>query len=97
MAKRAHQILKKGKARDEKNEESLHKVRISSKKLRYALEFFKVYMKKERNKATLAPIEKFQDCLGSLNDAAVSQILLNLLQGRLPKESDPAAIGMVVG
>ncbi len=97
LAKRVRQVLKRGKARDERNEESLHELRISGKKLRYALEFFRAFMKKDDAKEAIGLTKELQDCLGSLNDAAVSRGLLQALRERFPKESDPEALGMVLG
>ncbi len=97
LAKRARQFLKRGKQRDEAIEDSLHELRISGKKLRYALEFFRAFMKKERAKAAIGLTKELQDCLGSLNDAAVSKGLLDSLRERYPDEADPVALGMVLG
>ncbi len=97
LAKRARQVLKRGKARDEAVEESLHELRISGKKLRYALEFFRAFMKKGEAKAAIGLTKELQDCLGSLNDAAVSKALLDNLAARFPDEVDQRALGIVLG
>ncbi|MEQ8650857.1 MAG: CHAD domain-containing protein [Kiloniellales bacterium] len=97
LAKRARQVLKRGKERDEEVEESLHELRISGKKLRYALEFFRAFMKKEDAKAAIRLTKELQDCLGSLNDAAVSKGLLESLATRFPDEVEPRALGIVLG
>ncbi len=97
LSKRARQVMKRGKARDEAVEESLHQLRISGKKLRYALEFFRTFMKKDASKEAIGLTKELQDCLGSLNDAAVSRKLLRDLRDRFPDDADPTAIGMVHG
>ncbi len=97
LAARAVSLLKKGKKRDETVEESLHDLRISGKKLRYALEFLRVYLDKDQAKQTVSLTKELQDCLGSLNDAAVSRGLLKELQERHPKAVEPRALGLVLG
>lgn len=97
LSKRARQVLKRGKQRDEEIEDSLHELRISGKKLRYALEFFRAFMKKEEAKAAIGITKELQDCLGSLNDAAVSKGLLESLAEHHPGEVEPRALGIVLG
>ncbi len=97
LAARAASVLKKGKQRDETVEESLHELRISGKKLRYALEFFRAYLKREQAKQCVALTKELQDCLGSLNDAAVSRSLLQDLQRRYPKAVNVRTLGLILG
>ncbi len=97
LAKRARQVLKRGKARDEAVEDSLHELRISGKKLRYALEFFRDFLKKGQAKAAIGLTKELQDCLGSLNDAAVSKSLLETLATRFPEKVDTRAVGILLG
>lgn len=97
LAARAVNLLKKGKQRDESVEESLHQLRISGKKLRYALEFFRVYLKKDQAKRLVGLTKELQDCLGSLNDAAVSRGLLEELRQRSPKAMEPRSHGLILG
>ncbi len=49
-------------------DEFFHKMRISFKKLRYNLEFFKQFFPKSLFKKTLKRYKKMQDYLGNLND-----------------------------
>ncbi|GAB5470816.1 MAG: inorganic triphosphatase [Rhodospirillales bacterium] len=96
VAKRAKQVLKRGKEQDPEVEETLHDLRIAGKKMRYALEFFRDVMKEGAREAiTLS--KSLQDCLGSLNDAAVSRGLLDSLQERYRKDIDGKATGLVLG
>jgi len=97
LGKRVKQLMKRGRKRDEAVAESLHALRIAGKKLRYATEFFRGILKKSESKEVIAAIKELQDCLGSLNDAAVSQTLLAELEAKEPKKLSPRALGLVLG
>jgi CHAD domain-containing protein len=66
---------------DNFNEEALHDLRLSAKRMRYALEFFKGY-----NPTRLTPMINFfkslQDCLGELHDIDVQ---LPIIEARLAR------------
>jgi len=97
LGRRTRQLLKRGRRRNEADEESLHALRIAGKKLRYAVEFFRSLLPKGEAKAALEVLRALQDCLGSLNDAAVGKRLLAEagVSGRGAAES--RALGIIVG
>lgn len=97
LARRSKSVLKRARERDEAVEESLHQLRIAGKKVRYALEFFRPYVKKDLAKEALGLTKQLQDCLGALNDAAVSRRLLDEVGARFPEEVAPRAVGLVLG
>jgi triphosphatase len=76
LRRRWKKILKIGKHLDKLDAEGRHKLRIQSKKLRYATEFFATIF--PGNKSTrrrnrfVARLEQLQDALGDLNDIAVN-------------------------
>ena len=74
---RWRKVCKKGKALAELDARSRHKLRIQTKKLRYAVEFFaSVFASKramKRRKRLLPALERLQDGLGDLNDIAVHE------------------------
>jgi triphosphatase len=97
LARRARQVLKRGRRRDEADEDSLHALRIAGKKLRYALEFFRALLPKAEAKAALEALRQLQDCLGSLNDAAVGRRLLAEAGAAGHRPDEARALGIVVG
>ncbi len=97
LAHRSRQLLKRGRRRDEADEDSLHALRIAGKKLRYAVEFFRTLLPKGQAKAALDSLRALQDCLGSLNDAAVGQRLLAGMGESSRKPTEAKALGIVVG
>ena len=70
-------MRKKGKALAKLDARSRHQLRIQTKKLRYAAEFFaRLFSNKrmvKRRKRFLAALERLQDGLGDLNDIAVHE------------------------
>lgn len=97
LARRARQLLKRGRRRDEADEDSLHALRIAGKKLRYAVEFFRDLLPKGQAKAALESLRALQDCLGTLNDAAVGKKLLGDLGPGGRKAAEARALGIIVG
>jgi len=97
LAQRIAQVLRRGRKRDEADEASLHRLRIAGKKLRYAIEFFRSLLPKARVKSALAALKQLQDCLGSLNDAAVGHRLLAAASETAPRPLEARALGLVVG
>lgn len=61
-------------------DEELHRLRISGKKFRYLLEFFKSFYDEEQMSLFLKYMKKLQDNLGAFNDLSVQQ---NMLGGEL--------------
>ena len=77
LTRRWRKVRKKGKALAKLDARSRHKLRIQTKKLRYAGEFFaRLFSNKrmvKRRKRFLAALERLQDGLGDLNDIAVHE------------------------
>lgn len=97
LARRARQLLKRGKQRDEGDESSLHALRIAGKKLRYAVEFFRSLLPKGEAKAALESLRALQDCLGTLNDAAVGSRLLAQAGVAGATAGEARALGIIAG
>ena len=97
LAKRARQVLTSGRERDEDDAESLHRLRIACKKLRYALEFAASLLAKGDVKPALKGLKSLQECLGSLNDAAVTRRLLDEAASAGQGRPDARAAGLVTG
>jgi len=67
--------------------EDRHKVRITAKKLRYAMEFFyNLYPSKEIGKF-IKKLSKLQDSLGKMNDISVTGVLLGSISKTNPSAS----------
>src|SRR5215468_919897 len=77
LTRRWRKVRKKGKVLSKLDAHSRHKLRIQTKKLRYAVEFFgSLFSNKgavKRRKRFLAALERLQDGLGDLNDIAVHE------------------------
>lgn len=79
-----------------------HRLRVQLKKLRYACEFFRGAFPERRARARrfLARLKDLQDALGTLNDFATAERLLEEIleqQGRHPGRSLVGAAGFVAG
>ncbi len=99
---RRHRALRKfgGKRAHAMPESDLHRLRILAKKLRYAVEFYRSLYPPKPVRRFLDSLIGIQDCLGAINDAAVSRGLLHQIEERLAPESasDAArAVGLVLG
>lgn len=97
LAKRARQVLKHGRQRNDGDAASLHRLRIAGKKLRYALEFARPLLKKGELDKALEHLKALQACLGSLNDAAVGERLMARAEGVGPHPLDGHTRGLVTG
>lgn len=84
-------LLKRGKALDDNEPESRHRVRIAAKKARYASEFFASLYPKQRVRRYLSALSAMQEELGWLNDAAVATELLAQLQISNPEAAMDAS------
>lgn len=91
LAERAARLNRQGRGWRRKSVEELHTVRISAKKLRYAVDFFRTLYPGKRARNYVANLKEVQDCLGSMNDAANGRVLVDSLA------ADPLATGMVIG
>jgi CHAD domain-containing protein len=90
-------LLKLGRQRNESDPASLHQLRIGCKKLRYAVEFFRSFLPKGVAKDALEALKELQDCLGSLNDAAVGQQLLEQAGEKPSRPEEARALGLLAG
>ncbi|HKY93962.1 MAG TPA: CHAD domain-containing protein, partial [Kiloniellales bacterium] len=97
LAKRTRAVLKRGRDRNDADESSLHELRIACKKLRYTIEFFRTFVSKAKSRGALDGLKELQECLGSLNDAAVGQRLLAQAGEGGTKPSEARALGLVQG
>ena len=103
LARRWRKVRKKGKVLAKLDPRSRHKVRIQTKKLRYAAEFFAPLFRSKRaakrRKLFLPLLERLQDALGDLNDIAVHEKRIAAL-GIRRQRSNPSrlfAVGLVTG
>ena len=88
--RKLHQRLcKLGKRVGELDETGLHKLRIRTKKLRYAIDFFSDLFPSKAARAYRTVLAEIQDCLGALNDTVVARQLLAAVGKRAPG-LDPA-------
>ena len=83
LSGRVRKVLKRARNHQKLDEVQLHELRISAKKLRYALEFFRDLYGKKAVREALDALTALQDCLGAINDAAVGRSLLDQLRVRL--------------
>jgi triphosphatase len=88
LTRRWRKIRKKGKTLAKLDARDRHKLRIQSKKLRYAVEFFADVFAGKRaakpRKRLLAALERLQDGLGDLNDIAVHEERIAAIGIRCP-------------
>lgn len=99
LAKRAARILadchakllKSGKRLAHGMAEERHRVRIATKKTRYATEFFQSLHAARRVKRYLRRLVALQDVLGWLNDAAVAERLLHDIETNRPELAGSAS------
>jgi len=100
LDKRRRQVRKRGRNLATLSIEERHQVRIAVKKLRYGAEFFaSLYEGKkehERQKAFASVLSKLQSSLGSLNDIAAGQQLLEHVAGSDAAGSVQFAAGLTL-
>ena len=85
LEKRARKLRKVAGKHHELHEAEYHEIRILAKKLRYGAEFFQRLYSKKTVKPHLKALAEIQDALGSLNDAVVTDALLEKLDGAVEK------------
>jgi CHAD domain-containing protein len=73
-------LLKRGKQLKQNEPESRHRVRIASKKARYATEFLQSLFPKKQVRNYVSTLSDLQQELGWLNDAAVAMRMLDQIQ-----------------
>jgi adenylate cyclase len=81
LLKRIHELAATARV---DNPPSLHELRISIKRLRYAIEFFGPMIPGKSGTATIKRLAGLQDELGQLNDLASAGTLLMVCAGRDP-------------
>jgi inorganic triphosphatase YgiF len=103
LARRWRKVRKKGKVLAQLDARNRHKLRIQTKKLRYAAEFFATLFTAKRavkrRKRFLPALERLQDALGDLNDIAVHEKRIAAL-GVRRRRSNPNrffAAGLLTG
>jgi triphosphatase len=83
LRRRWKKVLKSGKCLDTLDPQHRHRLRIQTKKLRYAAEFFAPAFPRKKSmrcrKDFVASLQQLQDALGELNDIAVNEKLLEQL------------------
>lgn len=77
-------LCKLGKRAEELDETQLHKLRIQTKKLRYAIDSLGDLFPHKAVRAYRTALAEIQDCLGALNDIVVVRQLLVAVQKRAP-------------
>jgi CHAD domain-containing protein len=84
LQERHRKLRKFGKAIDLPIEE-LHRMRIAAKKMRYVAEFFRPIYPKKASKPFFAALKDLQDDLGSINDAFVTERLMDEIEPRVAR------------
>jgi CHAD domain-containing protein len=84
LQERLRKMRKFGKALDLPIAE-LHQLRIAAKKMRYVAEFFRPIYPKKASKLFFAALKDLQDDLGSINDAVVTERLMDDLEPRVAR------------
>jgi triphosphatase len=103
LARRWHKIRKRGRVLGKLDARSRHKLRIQTKKLRYAAEFFAALFTTKRavkrRKQFLSALELLLDGLGDLNDISVhaKRIAAMGIRHRRAKPSRVFAAGLLTG
>jgi inorganic triphosphatase YgiF len=103
LARRWRKVRKKGSVLAKLDPRSRHKLRIQTKKLRYAAEFFATLFTSKRavkrRKQFLPALERLQDALGDLNDIAVHEkrIAAMGVRHRRTNPSRDFAAGLLTG
>src|SRR5262249_51852069 len=103
LTRRWRKVRKKGKRLARLDARSRHKLRIQTKKLRYAVEFFAALFSSKRalkrRKQLLPALEGLQDGLGDLNDIAVHEKRIAAIGARR-RRTNPSrvfAAGLLTG
>lgn len=77
--------------------EERHAVRIATKKLRYAAEFFTCLYPAKDSRAFMKLLTELQDNLGQINDIDVTERLIKRLAGHKPGSKVKEAIHILEG
>jgi len=98
LTRRWRKLRKKRKGLTQLNARGRHKLRIQTKKLRYAVEFFATLFASKRAakrlKRLIPILERLQDGLGELNDIAVDKRLaaIGIRRGSKPNRAYAAGL-----
>ena len=90
LCKAEKRLARRIKALDPQDAPARHKVRIAAKKARYAAEFFHDLLPGKRTRRYTSRLSDLQDRLGTLNDFAVADRLLDGLaagHGQVPRQA----------
>jgi len=82
LDRRQHQLLRRGRHFARLDPAARHRLRIATKKQRYAAEFFAELYPPKAARAYIKNLAALQDNLGALNDIAVAGRLLSNLRSR---------------
>jgi inorganic triphosphatase YgiF len=99
FTQRWRKVRKKGKTLAQLDARSRHKLRIQTKKLRYAAEFFSSLFTGKRRERFQSELERLQDGLGDLNDIAVheNRIAMMSICRRRSSPNRAFAAGLLTG
>lgn len=98
LTDRHQHILDAGRKIEELDVTSLHALRISIKKQRYAVEFFRTLYSSEVAKQYIRSLSELQDILGAINDSANAQKLLEEIPASKTKTLiSREAMGIILG
>jgi inorganic triphosphatase YgiF len=97
LDRRHRRLRKRGAGVPDAPAAERHQVRIAAKKLRYAAEFFASLYPPKRVRRYVDALEDLQDILGSLNDTAVAERLLEEAAAAEPEPVAPRVEGLVRG
>jgi CHAD domain-containing protein len=95
LQRRWKKLLSAGKEIEELDVPALHQVRLRAKRARYAAEIFLPLFKAKEVKRSIRRLSQLQQNLGSLNDAAMAQHLLDTFGGANGRHA--YATGLAVG
>ncbi|WYD79907.1 MAG: CHAD domain-containing protein [Candidatus Electrothrix gigas] len=99
IQKRFQRVLRDGQAiTPDSPDESLHRLRIQGKKLRYSLEFFSSLYPSKEMKYLIKQLKNLQNNLGLFNDLSVQQDMLNAYLDELkPNSTKSQQISAAIG
>jgi triphosphatase len=97
LERRSRKLSKRGGDLAQASPAERHEVRIAAKKLRYAAEFFGALYAHKKVDRYVKVLERLQDILGALNDAAVVNRLLDEAGAARKTPLEPRVDGLVRG
>lgn len=99
IMRRYKRVLKDGRALSaDTPAETVHRLRIQGKKLRYAIEFFSSLYPEKEIQLVVRQLKSLQDILGSFNDLAVQQQAVHEFLARLaPQQAGSLATAAALG